>query len=160
MFSDNVMEFKFLTDSLKPNFKVLEYGSGESTLEISKLVNCIVSVEHNQQWAEKCLQNKPENCTLLYVPPCLSYIEYTENCGTYEEFKKYIESPNELGIIFDVVFIDGRARVHCAKNILKLIHEESIIFIHDYNRKQYHVVEDFLDMINIVGTMAMFRRKP
>lgn len=154
-----IEEFNFLANHLNSQYSVLEYGSGQSTHEISKLVKHIVSIEHSKSWADKILNNKPDNCTLLYVPPSLPYIEYTENCGSYEEFEKYIESPNNLGIIFDVVFIDGRARVHCAKNSIKLIHDQSLIFVHDYNRKQYHIIEEYLSIVEVVGNMAMFRRK-
>ena len=85
-------EQDFFMDHLSKNIKVLEYGSGGSTKEIAKLVDSIVSVEHQFSWYNQLINEVPDNCKLILKVPD---IEYTEggDCGTYEQFKSYIESP-------------------------------------------------------------------
>lgn len=59
----------------------------------------------------------------------------------------------------DTIFIDGRFRVACA--LSALLHcQNSTIMIHDFfNRQQYHIVLEFLDMIEECETLGVFKPK-
>ena len=46
-------EIGMIEGYLKPSFKMLEYGSGGSTLYFSRLVKEYYSVEHDVEWYEK-----------------------------------------------------------------------------------------------------------
>lgn len=153
----NINEQIFFLNELSPTKKVLEYGSGESTIEIANKCEYIVSVEHQKQWYDILCNKKPENCELLFYPPNLPYIEGS-HCGTYEEFKDYIESPIKYGP-YDIILIDGRARVSCSSICYKLTNENGVIFIHDFHRQEYQDCLNYLTMIDIVGTMAKFKLK-
>ena len=48
------------------------------------------------------------------------------------EYTNAISHPNEP--TFDVVFVDGRARMACALKALAFIHSESRVIIHDWSR--------------------------
>jgi len=128
-------ESVFFLAEIDKTKKVLEYGSGQSTFEIADKCLNIISIEHQEDW-------------------------YKEggHCGTYEEFKSYIEAPLDKGP-FDVILIDGRARVSCASVVKLMSHDNTIIFIHDFNRPEYQDALNFLELVEQVGTMAKFKLK-
>ena len=64
----------------------------------------------------------------------------------------YIDVVDEIGIEkYDFVFIDGRARSDCAFKALQYIHDDSIVFIHDFwGREEYHAVLKYYDVVDAV----------
>lgn len=150
-------EDDFFMSHLSPDKKVLEYGSGISTIEISKLCSSILSMEHQKVWYEKLSIKLPDNCTLVLRQPDLPYEEGFDD-GTYEEFRSYVDHPVDKGL-FDIILIDGRARVACASKCHQMTNENSDIFIHDFYREEYKGVLDYLTLIEQVGSMAKFRSK-
>lgn len=66
---------------------------------------------------------------------------------------------------FDRVLVDGRARAPCAEYVLKFLHPDSLVFIHDYQaRFFYHgVVERFYSKVAETydgQTLVVLRPKP
>ena len=39
---------------------------------------------------------------------------------------------------FDRVLVDGRARVACLEYILRFLHPESLVFVHDFMPRSYY----------------------
>lgn len=153
MFTDKIEEVFFLSH-LQKKHKVLEYGSGESTLQISALVDSIISVEHQKSWFEHIKARAPNNCNIIYAPPDLPFQE-GKHCGHYEEFCTYINSPLQYSP-YDIILIDGRARTHCAKLCRNMSNTNTIIFVHDWHRTEYHEICGYLQLIEIKNTMAKF----
>lgn len=153
MFSE--AEEKFILPFLKEDVSVLEYGCGESTIEIGKLVDSLISIEHTKEWHEQIKQKILAN-TILFLKFPDGLEKGTD--GTYKQFKEYIECP-EVYKPFDVIIIDGRARVGCAKFAKNLATKDTDIFIHDYNREEYKEAEKYLTLINCVENMAHFKIK-
>lgn len=150
-------ESKFFLSHLTNTQKVLEYGSGESTFEIAKKVKELISIEHDRKWYNKTVLNIPSNCKLILNEPNLFYPSTgPAHDGTFEEFKDYIHSPLPLAP-FDVIFIDGRARVACAEISQLLGHSETIVFIHDFDRVEYNEVLKYLTLLERVDNMAKFK---
>ena len=150
-------EEDFFMSHISNDSLVLEYGSGVSTKEIAKKCKLITSIEHKEDWYNKLKNELPSNCELILKTPDLPYIE-GGHCGTYDEFKSYIESPlNKMS--FDIILIDGRARVSCSPICNKLSHDNTIIFIHDFDRPEYQEALNYLELIIQVGTMAKFKIK-
>lgn len=154
MFTNKEEQIFFLSH-INNTHNILEYGSGESTLEIAKICKSIVSVEHQSIWYNKLINFIPYNCKLLLYPPDKLYKE-GGHCGTYEEFKTYINSPIEYGP-YDIILIDGRARVECAKICKILSKPNSLIFVHDFDRKEYQEIKNILNFVDQVHTMAKFK---
>ena len=121
-----IQEEEFFMSHLKDTHSVLEFGSGTSTFEIANKVKKIISIEHQKKWYDSLILESPENCTLILKEPNLPYVEGL-SCGTYDEFKDYIESPIEYGP-FDIILIDGRAIVSCSSICHKMSHENTIVF--------------------------------
>ena len=141
---------------LIPTALVLEYGAGGSTKLIASKCKSITSIEHQPSWYEAVLETLPENASLLLRVPDLPYKEGKED-GSYEQFKSYIEAP--LGSTFDIVIIDGRARVACASICHFLCKSDGLVFIHDFERTEYQAALEYLDLISRVGKMALLKVK-
>ncbi len=132
---------------------MLEYGSGFSSIQIAEMVKTLLTIEHQRQWHDTVKANLPSNGKIIFEPPtCLDW----GTDGTYDQFKRYIEIPKG---IFDVIIIDGRARVGCAKYCKNIANENTIIFVHDYDRDEYKEIENYLELIEVVETMAKFKLK-
>lgn len=164
---NNQEEADFFLKHLKKNHTVLEWGSGASTIEIAKHVKKLVSIEHNESWYNKVSQEIPENVDLHYVP--FNTEEDPGHDGTYEQYKDYVDKAVELSKQhgkFDVIFIDGRARVACAAICKQIAHKNTLVFIHDYNhpnpqylRQEYFEAEEHLNRLSGEFTMWKFAVK-
>lgn len=194
MMVNNQEEEDFFLSHLTKDMRVLEYGSGASTLAIAPLVKELMSIEHNEDWYRNISAQAPANVKLYFMKPDSEpKPEYDD--GTYSDFESYIELPLILskvraGIIkanregnqsaiklltshishlthgFDVILIDGRARVGCASVCHLLGHKDTLVFIHDFNhpvekwrRPEYYEAEKYLERIDGVFTMWKFKIK-
>jgi protein-L-isoaspartate O-methyltransferase len=158
-------ETNFVHAAINSKTKVLEYGSGGSTFALSQLAESVVSVEHQKAWYNEIKRVLPKNVELILCEPDLDYIEGPHknqrsegNDGTYEEFETYIKAPISKAP-YDIVIIDGRARVECAKLFDELCHKDSYIFVHDFERKEYQPIMDILEFVGSVGRMFKFKVK-
>lgn len=79
-------------------------------------------------------------------------------------FKPYVDVVTRLNeTTFDVVFIDGRARVACALKVLPYLSPTSTVILHDARRDYYaHILEYYDEVGRVVGDRGarLFRRKP
>lgn len=79
--------------------------------------------------------------------------------GTEREFREYIDSISFFNVSsFDMVFVDGRARVACAKAALPYMTPNSTLFLHDWDRKEYSDVTQWYTLLLTSERMAMFRK--
>lgn len=142
-----VLKHLYYTDTL------LEWGSGGSTTYFPHFVKKYYSIEHDGDWYNELKSEIPSNVELYHVPWDSPRTIPTQR----NQFKTYIEYVDKLNIKkFDKVFIDGRARGWCAEYVLKYLHEDSIIFIHDFwNRPQYHVVFNWYDEVDSIKTEGL-----
>ena len=132
---------------------VLEWGSGNSTIYFSSRLqegSTWQAVEHNKKWAEKVssliVDADRNNIRLSLIEPNKAYREPFINSfghieggddGDLETFYDYVRFPVTLGSRFDVIIVDGRARVECMRTGWKLIHEDGLMILHDAQRKEY-----------------------
>ena len=157
-------EEEFLFKHLNNNQTVLEYGSGTSTIQISKVVKKLISVEHDKEWYTKILPQLPNNVTYLFHPPDFPYDNWHD--GTFTEFANYIMSPLDLGP-YDVIIIDGRARVDCCiQSYNHGSNKDTIFFVHDFDyqtkgtgREHYIKMLDYLDIIDNADLLFRFKKK-
>jgi predicted O-methyltransferase YrrM len=129
---------------------MLEWGSGGSTIYFSKRVKKLYSIEHNKEYCNKLNGLTPKNTNLYCIPPNKTIDIIDSDFSSYEN---YITKTNDFKEKFDVILIDGRARVECAKQSLKLIKENGVVLIHDFwnkSRLRYQVVLDFFKELESV----------
>lgn len=121
----------FLKSRLSREFKVFEYGSGNSTIWFSYLTKHIVSVEHNRNWHQNFTDKLKERSNVNYLYKDLKSGEYQNEILNY--FKE-----------FDIIVIDGRQRVQCGKNSLKALKEGGVIIWDNSERVEYTEGYEFL----------------
>ena len=120
----------FLGGRTKENMVVFEYGSGNSTLWWSRRVAKVVSCEHDAGWYELTKSTLPSNVEyrLLELVPGGLY------CALIKDY----------GQIFDIVVIDGRDRVNCAKNSLLGLKSDGVVIWDNSDREEYGEGYEFL----------------
>lgn len=123
---------EFLKRRVGKEMTVFEYGCGSGTLWWSSKVKEIVSVEHDKDWYQKILAVKPPNVTIYQID--------LEPDGEYS--KKITEFEDR----FDIIIIDGRHRVNCARNSLKALKSDGVIIWDNSDRREYQEGYDFLLM--------------
>lgn len=182
---DNQIEFNFVEkDPIKTPIKPLmtdeeinliksylgkdkiffEWGAGGSTVEFSDYVKEYYSVEHDFGWYNIVFKNARENVHLFYVPPNTSNLEWFPvfEEGKASDFKSYIKFVNNIasfGKKFDLVLVDGRARVDCAIEILPHLGKDAIVFIHDFDREYYWKILKYYKIVSVADKMAALKIK-
>jgi len=141
---------------------MLEWGSGQSTVDFPKFVRRYYSIEHHWAWYQKCLESVRDidNVRLFFSPaevsqemlddwqnidqqPCfdankfkelkLEYPDLTDySIKRFFQLSSYVDFPSYLGIKFDRILIDGRSRSMCAAKSLRLLSVDGIVFFDDY----------------------------
>jgi len=165
-------EVALLGDVVKKNFSILEFGCGGSTqLFFEKGAKELVSIDSDAEWLRKLLTNKDISafhkrgiwCPLhadigktrewgapMDRVPQIHWLNYHQYCWNGFSNRQ-----------FDLILIDGRFRVACVcQSLLRCARENMLLAIHDFwNRPHYHVVLDFLDTLEKVDSLGIFKPK-
>lgn len=121
----------FLEPKLKNEHKVLEYGSGNSTLWFASKTKEVVSIEHELSYYNLL---KPKF-------DLISNIQYT-----YSELDKdYHLEGGKFSDYFDILIIDGRHRVRCLEHSLVALKKTGVIIFDDTIREEYARGYDILE---------------
>jgi hypothetical protein len=133
---------EFLAD--RPGARIFEYGAGASTLWLAKRAAQIDSVEHDVQWAEsvkEMLTDGPGNAKLHVVPPTVATADTTVRSGrvghTDLDFANYVSTIDEVGGPFDLIVVDGRARVDAFRRALDHLADDGVVVFDNIKRKRY-----------------------
>lgn len=122
---------EFLDGYLKPGDKMLEFGSGRSTLWFARRVHHITSVEHNPEWYAKIESRITEqgitNITYLLHPRQEKSVAAAES--NYVKTTRSL-SPSSL----DIILVDGIYRAQCVLQSLPLLKNGGILVIDNVNR--------------------------
>lgn len=119
---------RFLEDRLPKGFSVFEYGTGYSTLWWSRRASAVIGCEHDPAWFQRISELAPSNVSVT-----LRGLE-----------EGYARSATDSGRKFDVIAIDGRRRVECAKNALPALSKDGIIIWDNSDRDKYNEAYDLL----------------
>ncbi len=120
----------FIKERLHNNLTVFEYGSGNSTLFYAKKVKRVVSVEHDNAWYKKIVNEKAANAEMIFTK--------LEPNGEYSQKAKLL---NEK---FDVIIVDGRDRVNCCKHSVDALTENVVLVLDDSESEDYKEARIFL----------------
>lgn len=165
-------EKKAFDEVIRKSGHYLEFGLGGSSLRaIRKSKAKIYTVESSPEWIDQMRK---------YL--VLSYAErkrlviHSVNIGPTGEWG-YPKSGNDERLFegysssvfdridsksIDLALVDGRFRVACTMKIIMSCHgnKNLKILIHDFwNRKQYHTVLKYLDVVKRVDTLGIFTIK-
>jgi len=159
-------------ETIKNSLNYLEFGLGGSTLRaIQKSKAKIYTVESNPEWINFIRQYTivrwyENNRLYIYrvdIGPVRKYgYPVSDNSqNLFETYSSNIFKSIDSKVI-DLALIDGRFRIACTLKLILECHKNTNlkILIHDFwNRKKYHIVLKYLDVINKVDTMELFSIK-
>lgn len=156
---------------------MLEWGSGASTLWFHRYVDQYYSIEHDKAWYNKTLTAVRDLHNVHYqlasVAPGFrgwgegwNYQFYAP--GTYFQFEHYVRAIDIFSVSsIDRVLVDGRARVACAVYALRYLHQDSVVFLHNYaapqnwdNERGYNKVLKFYDVLARIDSLVVLQPKP
>jgi precorrin-6B methylase 2 len=120
----------FISERLKLEMDIFEFGSGNSTLFYSGKVRTVTAVENDKKWFDLISGNIPENVSLEFIN--------LETNGRYSHAAYY------TGKKFDIIIVDGRDRVNCIKNSISSLKKAGIIILDNSERKEYQEGVEFL----------------
>lgn len=141
---DSIAYLEQYVKNLDYPIHAFEYGSGASTLWLSKRCQSVISVEHDPKWYSElnAYVKNNGNLTLLlkpYQPTTLS-----EESNSYQsikvpqvDFRKYVESIQSNYRLYDIIVIDGRCRNACLKAAIEKLNPQGIIIFDNSNRQRY-----------------------
>lgn len=146
----------WLEQYLDKTKKVFEYGSGGSTMWLASRVGYLHSIEHNQDWAnivtEKLQAAKYDHCRLTYAPSAdiTTPVKYELGSNTthgtdHKDFSEYVQAIDQYEDgYFDLVIVDGRARISCIKQALSKVKKGGYIMLDDSQRPRYTPAFEYL----------------
>ncbi len=116
----------FLEDYFKehPNAKVLEFGSGASTVWFADKTTNLVSVEHSPQWytdVKKILADRFGDREIVHLVPRPYYCF----CDQF---------PDEY---FDLILVDGRNRKGCIHHSIRILKKGGVLMLDNAERSYY-----------------------
>lgn len=164
-------ETKLLAKYLSMCTNYVEFGCGGSTYMASRFANIenIYSIEASQEWVEKIKKNFYIKRRLDYNKLIIDYVDINgddknwsapKNKSKIDNWKNYYNPWSKILFKPDVILVDGRFRVACILNALKNIDENCYILIHDYKQRyNYHIIEQFVDIIEKNSTLYVFKKK-
>jgi len=120
----------FLAARVHAEMNVFEYGSGNSTLWWSRRTRRVVSCEHDAGWYDALKSKLPANVDY-------SHVRLADD-GAYA---RAISLRTEQ---FDVIVIDGRDRVNCARSSLPSLSPSGVIVWDNSDRTEYDTGYRFL----------------
>lgn len=128
----NYSMIDFLSNRLKKDMQVFEYGSGYSSLFFADKVESVTAIEYSNEWFEKIsnFANQVDNLEILFSP-------------LDENYPLSIVNQNPEKKNYDVVIIDGRKRVKCARNALPFLKDNGVLILDDSDRTYYSGIFDF-----------------
>jgi hypothetical protein len=121
---------------LDPTSLVFEYGSGGSTHWLALRASSVVSVEHDRDWYERVAPDLPPSVTLLLREPDPEGPAVSEHGpGAFDRYVGAIRDYPDAS--FDLVVVDGRARVHCGLAAVPKVRPGGMLLLDDSQRAHY-----------------------
>ncbi len=108
----------FLEPKVRPEWNVLEWGSGNSTLWWSTRVRQVTSIEHHRDWHRVISARAPGNARVVLA----------------EDPEEYANARND-GQSFDAIVIDGEDRNRCARRAVEIAGPDAVIIFDNSDRK-------------------------
>ncbi|WP_035105627.1 methyltransferase domain containing protein [Desulfohalovibrio reitneri] len=169
---------RMLREHLTPGSNVFEWGGGRSTLFFARRVDRVTTLEHKAKWNLKLTRwlarEGIDNVDLRFIEPNTPYAEPDSRppawdeqdlCFRKPEFAAYADSvlefPEES---FDMILVDGRARVACAANARERVKPGGLLVLDNSEWPKYAPIFamlrgwEYTRFANGVWETTVFRR--
>ena len=134
---------------------VFEYGSGASTLWLSRRANRIVSIEHDRGIYELVKRHTADlnNVEVIHMPSRSArdgdrYVSNRFDCRG-ASFHEYVTSIERDSVLYDLILIDGRCREGCLSHALAHLKQDGLIVFDDAQRSRYRSAINSQTGINV-----------
>ncbi len=124
--------------------RVFEWGSGASTVWLSRRAESVVAVEHDTAWAQIVEGLIGENPAVeLVAMPAVAARGLPGEARSAKpgheglDFHDYVNVIEKVGGDFDVIVIDGRAREACLQVALPHLVEDGLLVFDNVERRRY-----------------------
>jgi hypothetical protein len=131
----------------RPNARVFEYGSGASTVWLARRAAAVRTVEHDPEFADAVreLLDGFDNVEVVTVPatplePGCDGVTSERAKGL--DFSDYVAAIERLGWTFDLIVIDGRARVESFRRAAPYLADDGLLVFDDVERSRYRPALD------------------
>jgi Methyltransferase domain len=128
--------------------RVFEYGSGASTLWLSRRAGEVFSVEHHEGFAELMAAKVADlpNVSLRHVPALRLPADRVPPTPSHRfgyhghDFTDYVRSIDDIPGPFDLVVVDGRAREECLRRAIPVLADDGLVVFDNCSRRRYQEV--------------------
>lgn len=136
---------EILEGALNDKARVFEFGTGGSTIWFAKRVAKLVSVEYNPDWFKVLKQGfkedfggVPANVTLLLKSGFSDSRWLLSQTTKQQVGREFVDSISEFpNSYFDLVVVDGRARMACMAKSKPKVKLGGVILLDDSQREHY-----------------------
>jgi len=131
-------------DSVLPHHpRVFEYGGGGSSLWLCDRGASVTIVEHEPGWSKKLQEILPPSAEVVLIPPNEhGHIASSAQSGYFDQYVKSVDSHPDGS--FDLVIVDGRARVDCVFRAKMKLKIGGYLLLDDSDRARYQAAIDML----------------
>lgn len=120
--------------------RAFEWGSGASTLWLSRRVDELHSTEHDIEFADLVRPHLPEHVHFQVIPSEVSQTPRTPSKKSGyrgQDFSAYVAAIDQVDGSFDLICVDGRARVACVRAALERLAPDGLIVLDNTGRQEY-----------------------
>jgi hypothetical protein len=160
-------ERELFTRCLQHAKHYFEFGAGGSTVLAVEKGLTVYGVESHPEWVAALKAKLGDACQLdvVDIGPTGDWGLPTSKAASprFPDYSRAIQAHEKA---FDLILVDGRFRVACTMTAIQHLLEnhpqprKARIFIHDFwNRPSYHLVLQFLDVVEQIDTAGVFRVK-
>lgn len=135
----------------RPGARVLEWGSGASTVWLARRAGSVVSIEHDPAWAARTARAlaacDADNVRLRVVGPRPGPGGVRSAKRGFEglDFTAYADAVDDVGGEFDLVVVDGRAREACLERAVERLAPGGWVVFDNVDRARYRAAVGVVD---------------
>lgn len=138
--------------------RVLEWGSGASTLWLSRRASEVTAIEHDPSWGAGVAAMVPSHVRVLVEEPVWSdspAVPSAKPGFAGLDFAAYVEAVRELEGEFDLIVIDGRARGACLVEALPRLASGGLIVFDNVDRERYRTALERVPGLDVLMTRGL-----
>ncbi|QCX27132.1 class I SAM-dependent methyltransferase [Nocardioides jishulii] len=123
-----------------PRARILEWGSGASTVWLAARAATVVAVEHDPEWAASMRPRLPDHAQVQTVPSVATgtpAVASRKPGFEGQDFTAYVAAIDDEPGAFDLVVVDGRAREACLAAALPRLAPGGMVVFDNVDRRRY-----------------------
>ncbi len=126
----------------RPHARAFEWGSGASTMWLSRRAGSVISIEHDAAWADIVTPVLPANAVVQVVSPAPAIGDPGEELSGKAgfaglDFRDYVSAIDDTKGSFDLIVVDGRARNACFHQAITRLAPGGILVFDNVDRQRY-----------------------